>query len=194
MKTPFKFLLTFVVLLVCASNAIAQKKLCAAAPPSPFKHNGKISTSFDGATHGMRTTLKHPRIISTSGGGFYLTASFLHQNANSSRNRLALDIALIYTSHHAKYRDAHNLVFLVDGKELPLLGTPALYQTAQEDGMTLEATKVSIPYNALLNMLAARKVSARVGQTEFELTNNHLEALRELASLMAPSPSKWATN
>ena len=35
--------------------------------------------------------------------------------------------------------------------------------------------------------------SARFGGGDVELTNNHLEALREMLSLLAPSPGRWQT-
>ncbi|HEY0078755.1 MAG TPA: hypothetical protein VGB73_08930 [Pyrinomonadaceae bacterium] len=171
----------------------AQKKLCAAAPPSPYKHNGTIVTSFDTATRGMRTTLTHPRIINAGGEAFYLTASFLHRKADRPAP-LAVEIAFISAAKSPKHRDSHNLVFLADGRPFPLV-VPAQYQTAKaERGQTLEATKVTVPFDSLLNLLRAGRVATRIGQTELELTQNHLEALRELASLIAPSPSKWATN
>lgn len=193
MKTSVKFLLTSIMLLAFASFAPAQKKrACPVPPPSPFKHDGAIATSFD-RTSGMRTTLEHPRVINAPDGGFYLTASFRHQSAQGP-SRLALDVAFISASKSARYRDSHNLVFYADGKELPFVGAAAQYQTTKgERGLLLEATRVTVPYAMLLKLTQSRQVAARIGSTQFALTNNHLEALRELVSLMAPPPSTWAT-
>ncbi|MBA2731412.1 MAG: hypothetical protein H0U54_00830 [Acidobacteria bacterium] len=47
-------------------------------------------------------------------------------------------------------------------------------------------------YATLLNLIKARRVTARLGATEFQLSNNHLESLREIAMLMAPPPPKMA--
>ena len=192
MKTSTRFIFVFaLILLISAStNVQAQKKLCAAAPPSPYKHNGTIITSYDTATRGIRTTLTHPRIINAGGEGFYLTASFQHRNVNRPAP-LAVEIAFISNTKSPKHRDSHNLVFLADGRPFPVV-SPAQYQTVKaERGQTLEATKVTIPYDSLMNLLRAGRVATRIGQTELELTQNHLEALRELASIMAPPPSKW---
>lgn len=192
MKTSARLFLTSLMLLACVAAAAAQKRACPVPPPSPFKHDGAIATSYDRAAGGMRTTLEHPRPIPTADGGLYLTASFLHRSANRPA-RLAMDVAFVSASKSAHYRDAHGLVFYADGREVPLGGAPAQYQTSKEHGLLLEATKVTIPYETLQTLIRARHVSARVGATQFELTNNHLEALRELASLMAPSPANWAS-
>ena len=50
----------------------------------------------------------------------------------------------------------------------------------------METTRVTLTYESLINLIQARRVSAQLGMTKFELTNNHLEALRELANMMVP--------
>jgi hypothetical protein len=191
MNNSARLFLSIALLSAFAALAPAQRKACPVPPPSPYKHNGTIVTSFDRTTRGMRTTLTHPQIIGNAGDSIYLMASFVHQRANSS-SRLAVEVAFVSVSKFPKYRDSHNLLLLADGKQVPMVGAAAQYQAEkQEHGMTSEATKVTLPYSALMNLLRARRVDARLGTTQFELSNNHLEALRELASLMAPPPPSF---
>ena len=58
-------------------------------------------------------------------------------------------------------------------------------------GTTLESARITLSYADASAITRARNVVARVGGAEVSLTNNHLEALREIVSLMAPSPSRW---
>ncbi|HEV2765543.1 MAG TPA: hypothetical protein VGV38_21345 [Pyrinomonadaceae bacterium] len=186
MKTSASILPTILLLLVCAGPAAAQKKLCPAPPPSPFKHSGEIATTFDRASRGMRTTLTHPRLLGPSGAGFYLVASFAHQNPKRP-TRLVLELVLVSAGKQPNGR-AGALSFVADGKEFPLYGTSAQFQTVRGyDGNSHEAARVALPLDTVNTLLRARKVSARLGGTEVEFTHNHLEALREMASLMSPA-------
>ena len=198
MRTSAKITLTFTLLFVLVPTGLAQKnqRACPVPPPSPFKHQGRIVTSFDRSTGGMRTTLEHPRVLSNAGGELYLYASFTHQDPRR-RSPLMVDIAFLSTSKQARYRDSHNLVFMTDGQMLNISARAPEYNSQRDErGLFVEMTKLTIPFDSLLNLTRARKVAARIGATEVELTNNHLEALRELASLMQPSQPQrtWATH
>jgi hypothetical protein len=178
------------MLSVVASPGFAQKRFCPVPPPSPFKHSGQIVTSFDSATHRMRTTLQHPRVLGKGGDAIYLSASFVHQDPRRPAAPV-IEVAFISSSTALKYRDHHDLVFMCDGRLRPLGGAARYQSRAEGAGVVLEATRVTLSYDDLTAIARSHKVSARLGATEFELTNNHLEALRELASLMGPSPSRW---
>ncbi len=173
--------LLLAVFLTFAASGFAQK-FCTVAPPSPFKHNAQIVTSYDQRARRMKTTLEHPQIL---GDGQHLYASFFYQDP-----RLAamptIDLFFVSAAKQPKYRNSHNLSITADGNAWPFSGV-AQYDT--EDGArgtTIEKTRITLTYASLLNLTRARRVKARLGATEFELTNNHLEALREIASLMAP--------
>ncbi|HEX8473304.1 MAG TPA: hypothetical protein VF666_04685 [Pyrinomonadaceae bacterium] len=195
MRNFAKLFLTIALLIVCAAApSLAQRKrACPVPPPSPFKHNASIVTSFDRASRGMRTTLEHPRVLARNDGELYLLASFIHQDPRMPLNRLKVDIVFYSTSTHVKYRDAHDLVFMTDGRQFPFAGTSAQYRSERSGGQIVESTRVSVPYDVLLNLINSKKVAARVGATEFEFSHNHLEALRELASLITPaSQGSWS--
>ena len=172
-----------------SAPALAQKQrktACPVPPPSPFKHSGEIVTSYDRATRGMRTTLTHPRLLGSGESGFYLAASFAHQNPKRP-TRLTLELVLVSAARQPGSR-AGALSFVADGKEFPVYGTSAQFQTVRGfDGNEHEAARVALPLDAVNNLLRARKVSARLGATQVEFTHNHLEALREMASLMSPA-------
>jgi hypothetical protein len=176
--------LLFVLLLSVSATGFAQK-FCTVSPPSPFKHNALIVTSYDAVARRMRTTLEHPTAL---GGGLRLAASFYYTDPRL-RSQPMIDIFFVSAAKKALYRDAHDLSLTADGQLWPLGGATARYYTEDgPKGMTLEKTRITLSYARLVELLKARRVRARLGATEFELTNNHLESLREIASLMAPAP------
>ncbi|MCA1591538.1 MAG: hypothetical protein LC754_02580 [Acidobacteria bacterium] len=178
------------LLFASASYGFSQKRFCPKPPPSPFKHSGQIVTSYDPSVDKMRTTLEHPRVLGKGTDAVYLSATFVHQDPRRPAAP-TMDLIFISTSAAPKYHETHSLVFFCDGKQCPL-HSAARYQSQPDGhGTIYEATRLTLSYEDLLAITSARKVAARLGQTEFELTSNHLEALREIFSLLAPSPGRW---
>ena len=192
MKLITKILLCLTISLACGAplGSAQTKRYCPVPPPSPYKHNAQIVTSFDPSADRMRTTLRHPRIIGKEGDGLYLSATFLYEDPKRPASP-TVDLIFISSSREFRYRQMHNLVILCDGKRSPFIGTVRYQSQTDQQGMALEATSITITYAELLNITRARRVVARLGASEFELTRNHLESLRELASLILPPPSRW---
>lgn len=195
MKFIPRLVLCAALLVATSSATFAQQKrktACPVPPPSPFKHNGQIATRFDSAAGGMRTTLQHPRALAAAGAPVYLSASFTHQDPRRAATP-TMELVFVSVAPAQRFREAHDLVLFADGAQHSFAGSTN-YQTRPDGaGSTLEAAKVQLTYDNVLAITRARRVSARLGGAAFELTDNHLEALRELASLMAPSPSRWRT-
>lgn len=184
---PLKRIPLLLAILVTFSATGFAQKYCTAPPPSPFKHNALIVTSFDQRAGRMKTTLEHPRSL---GDGVYLAASFFYQDRRL-RSIPTIDVFFLAPSKKPKYREFHDLSLFTDNVPLPTAGEPQ-YSTASADkGLTVEKIKITLTYSGLVGLIRARRVTARLGATEFELSNNHLESLREIASLMSP-PSNVA--
>jgi hypothetical protein len=171
------------IILTFSSTGLAQK-FCTVAPPSPFKHNALIVTSYDQRARRMKTTLEHPGAL---GNGLHLYASFYYQDLRL-RTAPMIDIFFVAASKKPVYKQSHDLSLLADGSLWPLAGGTQYFTEDGPKGTTLEKTKITLTYADLLALLKARRVRARLGATEFELSNNHLESLREIAMLMAPPP------
>ena len=175
--------LLFGLFLTFTATGYAQK-FCTVAPPSPYKHNGLIVTSYDQRARRMKTTLEHPNDL---GDGLHLAASFYYTDPRL-RTPPTIDIILVAASKHPRFRDSHDLSLRPEGTSSWTFRGPAQYSTGDgPQGMTLERAKITLSYADLLNLTRARRVRIRLGATEVELTNNHLESLREVASLMAPT-------
>ncbi|HJU56313.1 MAG TPA: hypothetical protein VJ715_17150 [Pyrinomonadaceae bacterium] len=176
--------LLFGLFLTFTATGYAQK-FCTVSPPSPYKHNAEIVTSYDQRARRMKTTLEHPNDL---GNGLHLAASFYYTDPRL-RVTPMIDIIFVAASKQLRFRDAHDLSLRPEGNSAWAFSGPAQYSTGDgPKGMKLERNKITLSYTELLNITKARRVRVRLGATEFELSNNHLEALREVASLMAPPP------
>ena len=180
---PLKRIPLLLALFVTFTVTGYAQKFCTVSPPSPFHHNGLIVTSFDEPTGRMKTTLEHPQTI---GSGIYLYASFFYQDQRLQRTPPTIDIYFVSASKHPKYRDSHNVSIAGDVGELAHGMRINYFTESGAKGLTIEKTVITLTYAELLNLTNSNRVTARLGETEIELTNNHLEALREIASLMVP--------
>jgi hypothetical protein len=179
---PLKRIPLLLALFLSVTATGYAQKFCTVAPPSPFKHNALIVTSYDQRARRMKTTLEHPNAL---GNGLRLYASFYYQDSRL-RSTPMIDIFFIAASKKPLYRDSHELKFTADGNLWPLSMRAQYYTEDGPKGTTLEKTRITLAYPELMTLLKSRRVRASLGASEFELSFNHLESLRELAMLMAP--------
>lgn len=178
-------LLSFAFIIACAVSGFAQKRYCEIPPPSPFKHSALIVTRYDQAAKRMKTVLEHPVSLSHGGDALYLSASFFFADPKL-RARPMLELNIISVSKEPKYRNSHAVTILADGVSAPLVGQ-AQYQSGKgQNGHVQEVVRATITYDTLFRLIQAGRVTAQLSSTQMELSNNHLEALREVASLMVP--------
>ncbi len=186
MRISLKLLfLHFIVLSSAAFFTITAQspRSCPIPPPSPYRHNALIATRFDRATGEMRTVLEHPSAVETSGRGMlYLAASFAHSGWSAPPS---IELTFVSVSSATHYHDSHALTVFTDDNSTQL--APPRYMTSTRDGRTYEAVQTTLPFSNLLEITTAQAVRVRIGASEFALTDNHLEALRELTSLMRPA-------
>ena len=179
-RIPFiaLFLLSF------AAYGYAQRA-CPVPPPSPFRHNAQIVTRQDPKTKAWKVYMQHPRSLTSGGDPVYLAAEFAYQDPRL-RTKPTIDISFVSMSKNPRFEFSHALSLLIDGQPWPLASPVQYSSKKQADGLFLEVTKVTLTYDSLVNLIQGKHVAAQLGLTKFELTNNHLEALREVANMMMP--------
>ena len=170
-----------VLLLTFSATGLAQK-FCTVSPPSPFHHNALIVTSFDASTGRMKTTLEHPHSI---GDGLYMRAAFFYQDRRL-RTPPTIDIYFVTASKKPRYNEVHDLSILADGRALQSVGGEQYFTEHGERTTTVEKMRLTLTYASLVTLTKAQRVTVRLGSTKVELSNNHLESLREIASMMMP--------
>ena len=185
MRKTARLLLAAALLTLSAATAFPQKRLCPKPPPSPFKHDGEIVTSFGAG--GMRTALQHPRAIANGTELYYLAASFLHQSTKRPGTP-ALELVLYTNAPSAQPQPAGSVSLVLDGRAHALAQNAGF--RSQGSG---NAVRLMLTYADLAALTQARNASVQFGGGQLQLTNNHIESLREMQSLLAPSPGRWQT-
>lgn len=184
--------------VVCAAGVGAQtkrvQKSCPIPPPSPYKHTALISTRYDSRAELMRTVLEHPLALGDSAKPLYFTASFAYGAAGDAQiaPRTRLDLALIAVGSSARYAEGYALRVFADGQEQTPLAPTGYAATTISDNPAeqiaparhFEQLKVSLPAASLLELARARTIELELGGERYTLTEDHLEALRELATLL----------
>ena len=192
MRPCSRLLLCALLVALSTPLAFSQKRFCPTPPPSPFKHDGEIVTKYDGRAGGMRTTLRHPRPLGSGAEVFYLAATFMHQDPRRPSTP-SLDLVIFSGSPLARLSAGQAAVFVLDGQPRALSRNVSYRSQPDGAGGTLDSARITLSYADASAITRARRVVARVGGVAVELTNNHLEALREMVSLLAPSPGRWQT-
>jgi hypothetical protein len=172
-----------------ATCVFAQKRACPIPPPSPYKHTAYIGTRYDAKTNAMRTVLEHPMKLGNDAEPIYLAASFSYVNnpdASAVAARTNVEFSLISFASFPRFRDAHVLRLFADGRELPRIAAERYGFQKTDDNHILEQTQVTLSSGALIELTEAKSVEITLGNEHFEFTSNHLEALRELVSLIRP--------
>lgn len=188
MRRISPLVLSAALLTMFAATAFPQKRLCPKPPPSPFKHDGEIVTSFDSRAGGMRTTLEHPRAIGSGTELYYLAASFMHQSAKRPGTP-ALELVLYTTAPAVQTHNGGSVSLVLDGQALPFTQN-ASFRSQPGGG---NAVRLTLTYADLSMLTHARNAAVQLGGAQLTLTNNHLESLREMLSLLAPPPGRWQT-
>jgi len=186
MRHSSRLILSAILLTALAPAAAAQKKtLCPKPPPSPYKHSGQIATRIERT--GARTTLEHPHPLGSGPDALRWAASFVH--ADPRRPAVPTLELAFFSASPAVRLDAGGLAFVHDGR--PLAVGRNVSFLSRDGG---QYARVTLPYADALKLTQARKLTARVGASEYEFSHNQLEALRELVSQMAPSPGRWTAD
>lgn len=184
LKTYARIPFIAAILMVFAGIGYAQKS-CPVPPPSPFRHNAQIVTRQDPKTRQWKVYMQHPKSLTSGGDPVYLAADFAFQDPRL-KVKPNIDISFVSMSKMPRFEFSHALSLLIDGQPWPVAAPVQYTSKKQPDGLYLETTKVTLTYESLVNLIQGKRVAAQLGMTKFELTNNHLEALREIANMMVP--------
>jgi hypothetical protein len=183
LRTYIRIPLVAIFLLTFAGINYGQR-MCPVPPPSPFRHNAQIVTRQDPKTKQWKVFMQHPKSL-TAGDPVYLAADFAFQDPRL-RTKPTVDISFVSMSKNPRFEFSHSLSLLIDGQPWPMASPVQYFSQKQSGGIYLETTKVTLTYESLVNLIQGKRVMAQLGMTKFELTNNHLEALREVANMMVP--------
>jgi hypothetical protein len=177
-------ILLALLLLGCASLGFGQK-FCRVAR-SPYKHTANIASRYDEHARSMETILEYPNF---DGGGFSIYAAFYNHDVKLGYTP-TVDLTFLFGSSQSLSQHARDLSLSVNGQPMALAG-PVQFVSHKEHNATIDAVRITLTYEKLLELTSGRKAEVRFGSTSHKLSEDNLEALRELASMLAPY-AQWA--
>jgi len=199
MTNHIRFVLSLTI--VISWTTFGQGQYAEITPQGISTHNRKVETSYDQAKKITTVRLNPMQVygepLSSShyigGDEASLSASFTFSGRTLKVQPKRVLLTLTSTSQDWKYTDYRKLTALVDGKRLnlgpmehlPLFKVHATANVNSDDYIS-QGIAISLPYKRFLQIANGKKVQMRVGPREFKLDRNHLEALRDLATLMLP--------
>lgn len=206
-----RFLLTLVSLfiLALASITVAQQrrdeqearriiegvlgpKRTEQAQPIPakrkFNHKIKIETKYDKFSDSTDVQMTHTEVFSVHGGRaqkIYMTVLFSYSGTTPAKPD-RVTIAFNSTSPEWKYLRYRDLTILADGKKAGPVKMELANTRIERDGTVTETLSMWMATDVFLFMVNAGNVEMQLGDAEFTLKPEHLEALRDFASRMQP--------
>jgi len=170
MKVIAKLSALFAALLVCATFGLAQTPKQKAV----FRHGGHIVTSKD------KTELGYMPIFNDGvNRNLFLYAKFGPTAVYPERP--SVDIFFISVSTGAKYAQSPGLSMEVDGGRFAFGGSDTDFYAQQKGDYVVEGVGITLSNDTLVRIANAKKVVVHLGATDFQLSGDHLEALREMA-------------
>ena len=102
-----------------------------------------------------------------------------------------VSIGFLYLALEPQQYENHNLKAKIDGQwvelgKMDVLGTMEVSVRTAYKRYTRRLLEMTIPYEQFLQLANAKKVKMKLGGVEFDLTKDHLEAIRDLASRTVP--------
>lgn len=151
-------------------------------PPRAFRHNVKVEESYDKFLGINSIDARHMQVAGTLPEGIQMSAMFMFKS-NKERGSFALTfiVAGKYASmmEHSS-PDTRLLLAVADGQRIEL-GTVKVVDSRTDTDVYLLATP-DIPKQTFIQLVSAQEVDMRLGSHEFELTEEQLEAMRDVAS------------
>lgn len=102
-----------------------------------------------------------------------------------------VSVGFVYVALDPKRYESHELSAKVDGEKIELgrmqvVADKSIAVVGGYRPYTQRVLDMTIPYEQFLRIANAKRVKMRLGELDFDLTKDHLEAIRDLASRTAP--------
>jgi len=204
MKRTLIVCLSLIMLLAWSDLSPSQSSPPNKPPTRKFKHNSKVEKKYD---EDQTTVYLRPMTIRNVRGSIeasiinegkrtetipsevlWMTAYFISPRKVLVKPRFVIIGFRSWTMDQTKYAVDRTLMIDLDGSVLNL-GPMEVVERHIDPNMELhsnqyliESLELPLPYETFLRITSAGKVKMALGGTEFQLTNEHLEAFRDLIS------------
>jgi hypothetical protein len=183
MVRDIKFSMALLVAMVCISTTLALGQQ--PSPKQTYKHDGKIEVKFDESKNQTVVRLDTMKIYENDSETLSMIVSGSYAGKTPPAPPSELLFVLYASSKQRRYQTEPQLIVTADSE---VVRTRQLknYGARTEGDRVIEPLLTMMPYDILAKMANAKKVTLKIGTTEYEMTANNLEALRDFASRMVP--------
>jgi hypothetical protein len=203
-KFLIKLLHASILLCLCTTVGLAQSALTP-PPKRDYKYDGKIVSTYDKSKDQTIVLIQlmpvkdveDPRDILDDTPSkprredyLHLTMFFAYPGVQLATPQ-NVSIGFTYMAFEPQMYGDHLLTAKIDGQRITLgkmqvLRTQEVIVRNAYKRYTRRALELVIPYEQLLRIANAKKVKMKIGDFEFSLSRDHLEAVRDLASRTVP--------
>lgn len=177
-------LLVLIAIITLMASAMGQSVSQDAKP----KHDGKIDVTFSSTNN--ETTIRLDEMPVMEGEDEALSMILVGSFSGHSPSDPPSDVLLVLnaSSNRRRYQVEPIFVMIADGevvrtRELKNYGSRKVSDRIVEPLMTI------VPYDVLLKMTTSKKISFTINNSDYQLTDNNLEAIRDFATRLVPKKS-----
>ncbi|MFL6253652.1 MAG: hypothetical protein ACJ74T_01390 [Pyrinomonadaceae bacterium] len=204
MRHMIKATLLFTLACFYAAASLAQEGKPAGIAKRKFKHHGKIDSRYDPSTD-KTTVVLNPYAIPPDATDtnvypqrFSIMCGFTYKGRASSGRPATIEFHLLSDGSHGWKFDKEPqraLSATVDGERVEIGGmrlVSAKHYMVPSSPVNygrevfLEELYIPLTYEGMLKIATGKRVLLSVGEQKIQLDDEHLEALRDLTSRMAP--------
>ena len=200
-----KIILLLALLSINGAVSFAQTTGLTPPPKRNFKYDGKIVTTYDQLVNETMVLIQMMPVLDVED-----PTPILESSADKPRSQDRLGFTMFFTypgknlvtpkfvsigfnymALDPQRYESHLLSAKIDGERVSLgtmkvLGRKQVVVRYAYKPYTSELLELVIPYEQLLKMANAKKVKLKLGDFGFDLSKDHLEAVRDLASRTVP--------
>ncbi|MDQ3743561.1 MAG: hypothetical protein M3444_04175 [Acidobacteriota bacterium] len=153
-----------------------------------FNHKIKIETKYDRFSNSTDVQMEHTEVYHVHGSRpqkISMTVLFTYPGETPAKPG-SVTIAFNSWAPEWKYLRYRDLTILADGRKAGPVTMELINTRIERDGTVTETLSTTMVTDVFLFMVNASSVEMQLGDAEFTLKPEHLEALRDLASRMQP--------
>lgn len=196
-------------LLMCAlalgCQALAQAPAPQVPPKRNYKYDGKVVSTYDTAKDATtvliqlmpvkdvedpRPLLEHSADKPRDWARLDLTLFFSYPGRELVTPKY-VSIGMVYLALDPHRYESHTLSAKIDGElvnfgKMEVLNTTSVIMRFAYKPYTRRTLEIVVPYEQFLRFANAKKVKLKLGEYEFTLSKDHMEAIKDLASRTVP--------
>jgi hypothetical protein len=183
MFRDIKFSPVLLFAIICTFTAVVfgQQPL----PKRTYKHDGNIEVKYDASKNQTFVSLDTMNVYENDSESLSMSVTGSYEGKIAPASPSEILFVLHASSKQRRYQTEPQLVVVADG-EVVRTRQMKNYGARADGNRVIEPLLTMMPYDILVKMANAKKLTLKIGSREYQMTANNLEALRDFVSRMIP--------